>query len=207
LRDFKDDPRPRKLVTHHVDPIYCGNASGRFLALGNDRSTESPVFGNLFASDDQGKTWIWLEPLTLNEKCQGYSGMESNGSLVVIADKTAENAFVSADAGDTWVGPYPTGTTRAKLNVVNGEFWLTGSPARASADGKTWRDLPETVPAGQVVASPEGTLISIDRQRFNILRSADGGKSWAEVYTFVPETEYVHGAQGLRDIAFGSIRE
>jgi hypothetical protein len=55
------------------------------------------------------------------------------------------------------------------------------------------------------VASPAGTLISIDRQRFNILRSADGGETWSEVHTFQPETEHVHGAQGLRDIAFGYV--
>ena len=87
LREFKDDPRPRKLVTHHVGPVYCGDGSGRFLALGNDRSKEHPVFGNLWASDDLGRTWKWLEPQRLNERCEGYSGMVSNGRLVVIADQ------------------------------------------------------------------------------------------------------------------------
>ena len=55
LRSFKNDPRPRNLVTHHVGPIYCGDASGRFLALGNDRAKENAVFGNLYVSDDLGK--------------------------------------------------------------------------------------------------------------------------------------------------------
>ena len=91
--------------------------------------------------------------------------------------------------------------------MVNGEFWLAGSQSRASADGKQWRDLPEAIPAGQLVSSPEGTLISIDRRRTNILRSDDGGKTWEEVFEFDPETEHVHGAQGLRDIAFGYVRE
>jgi hypothetical protein len=40
-------------------------------------------------------------------------------------------------------------------------------------------------------------------QRFNILRSTDCGGSWDEVYSFEPETEHVHGAQGLRVIVFG----
>lgn len=66
--------------------------------------------------------------------------------------------------------------------------------ARASADGKTWRDLPKGVPAGKVVATPDGTLICIDRQRFNALRSTDDGQSWSKVYSFKPETEDVHGA-------------
>lgn len=204
LRSFKDDPRPRKLVTHHVGPVYCGDASGRFLALGNDRAKENAVFGNLYASDDLGKTWKWLEPQLLNEKCDGYGGIVSNGELVVIADKTGANAFVSNDAGDSWEGPFATGVERASLSLVGKEFWLVGSKtSRASANGKTWRDLPRGIPTGKIVASPEGTLINIDRQRSNILRSTDSGTTWTEVYSFQPETEYVHGAQGLRDIVFG----
>lgn len=204
LRSFKDDPRPRKLVTHHVGPVYCGDASGRFLALGNDRAQENPVFGNLYASDDLGKTWKWLEPQLLNEKCDGYSGIASNGETVVIADKSGANVFVSADAGNTWDGPFTTGVERASLSLVGKEFWLVSSKAsRATTDGRTWRNLPKGIPAGNIVASPEGTLISIDRQRFNILRSTDRGRTWNEVYSFQPETEHVHGAQGLRDIVFG----
>jgi photosystem II stability/assembly factor-like uncharacterized protein len=205
LYQFKNDPRPRKLVTHHVGPVYCGDASGRFLALGNDRSTENPVFGNLFASDDLGKTWTWLEPQTLNQHCQGYSGIASNGQLVLIADAAGQNVFRSRDAGDSWEGPFPTGTSRVTLSVVQGEFWLAGANSRASADGKVWRDLPAAVPGGKFAASDRGTLISIDRQRFNILRSADRGETWAEVHTFRPETEHVHGAQGLRDLVFGYV--
>ncbi len=94
LYDFKNDPRPRKLVTHHVGPVYCGDSSGRFLALGNDRSKENTVFGNLWASDDLGKTWKWLEPKLLNEKCIGYSGIVSNGELTLIADQTGANVFI-----------------------------------------------------------------------------------------------------------------
>ncbi len=204
LRRFKDDPRPRKLVTHHVGPVYCGDASGRFLALGNDRAKENPVFGNLWASDDLGRTWKWLEPELLNEKCGGYSDIVSNGEVVVIADKAGANAFVSADAGDSWDGPFATGIERAKLSLVGTEFWLVSSKtARASADGQSWRELPGGIPAGKIVVSPEGTLVSISRQRFNILRSTDRGESWNEVYSFKPETKHVHGAQGLRDVVFG----
>jgi hypothetical protein len=204
LRDFKDDPRPRKLVTHHVGPIYCGDASGRFLAIGNDRAKENTVFGNLWASDNLGRTWKWLEPQLLNENCQGYSGIVSNGERVLIADAIGANVFVSADAGESWAGPFASGTQRATLSVVGKEFWLVGSKvSRASSDGKSWRDLRSGIPTGKMVASPQGTLISIDRQRFNILRSIDGGKTWLEVYSFTPETQYVHGGQGLRDIVFG----
>jgi hypothetical protein len=90
------------------------------------------------------------------------------------------------------------------LSLVGKDFWLLGrNAARASTDGRPWRDLPKGIPTGKIVASPDGTLISIDRRRFNILRSGDGGETWNEVYAFKPETEHVHGAQGLRDIVFG----
>lgn len=202
LRTFKDDPRGRKLVTHHVKTIYCGDASGRFLAIGDDRSQENPRFGNLFASDDLGKTWKWLEPQGL-EAAQDKGSMVSNGKMVLLVDRASEHAFRSQDAGETWEGPFATGTSRATLSVVGGEFWLAGKTSRASADGKTWRDLPGAVPSGKIAVSDQGTLISADRKRCSILRSADGGKSWEEVYAFEPETEHVHGAQGLRDITFG----
>lgn len=206
LRSFKEDPRPRALVTHHVGPVYCGDTSGRFLALGNDRSKESPVFGNLFVTDDVGKTWRWLEPELLNAKCDGYSGIASNGEVVVIVDQNGANAFVSTDAGDTWEGPFPTGSTRAVLSEVAGRFCLAGKPSRVSRDGREWQSLPDVVPSGKLVGSDTGTLISIDRQRCNILRSADGGKSWDEVYSYEPPA-IGGGAQGLRDAVFGWVAE
>ncbi len=43
---FKGDPRG-KLLTHHVGPVFCGDASGRFLALGDNRGDSGPKFGHL----------------------------------------------------------------------------------------------------------------------------------------------------------------
>ena len=203
LYSFKNDSR--KLVTHHIKTRYLGDSTGRFLAVGEDRAMQNPGFGHLFASDDLSKTWKWLTPKGLNG-LKNYSALESNGKVTVLLDKDAANAYRSTDGGETWEGPFPTGGRRATLNVVGSEFWLTGSPGRASADGKTWRDLPGAVPDGKIVASNTGTLINIDRARFTVLRSTDSGKTWAEVYKFEPETKYVHGAQGLRDVAFGLVR-
>jgi len=73
------------------------------------------------------------------------------------------------------------------------------------SDSTATPNLPATVPAGQVAASDKGTLISIEKQRFDIQRSTDGGKSRQEVFAFKPETENVHGAQGLKDVAFGFV--
>lgn len=200
---FKGDARGYKLVTHHVDPVFVSETSGRFLALGDNRGKDGPKFGNLFASDDLGKTWKWLEPRGLDDST-GRGTLVSNGKMLLMTDSDATNAWTSSDAGETWSGPYPTGAKRAVLSVAHGEFWLTGKPSRASADGKTWRDLPAAVPAGQIIASDKGTLISIAPQRFNILRSTDGGKSWNEVHNYTPP-DIQGGAQGLRDGAFGLV--
>lgn len=198
----KDDPRGR-LQTHHLDPVYCGDASRRFLALGDNRSPQGLKFGHLFASDDLGKTWRWLEPLGL-DACGSRGEMASNSRLLLLTDKEAAHAWTSADAGETWSGPQATGTQRATLSVVKGEFWLCGKVSRASADGRSWRDLPKAVPQGQIIVSDQGTLISLHPQRTFILRSTDGGQSWEEVHRYEPEPVQ-GGAQGLRDGAFGLV--
>ncbi|MEK6234207.1 MAG: glycoside hydrolase [Planctomycetales bacterium] len=202
LRSFKDDPRWPPM-THHLKTIYLGDESGRFLAIGDDRRKDNPGLCRVFASDDLGRAWKWLDPKGL--KRTGPRGdCATNGKAVVLTDRGGVNAFRSLDGGETWDGPHLTGAQRASLCVVNGEFWLTSdSGSRRSVDGRRWHALPKTTPAGKIAVSDQGTLISIDRGRFNILRSDDDGKTWNEAYRFEPETEHVHGAQGLRDIAFG----
>ncbi|MBI1371856.1 MAG: hypothetical protein GC159_03730 [Phycisphaera sp.] len=202
----KNDPRGRKLVTHHIHTVYCGDASGRFLALGNDRSKENTKFGNLFASDDLGQTWTWIEPKGL-DTLHDYEAMICNGKVVVITDAAGANAYRSLDFGNTWEGPFETGATgRPTLSLVGDEFWVVGKTSRASADGVTWRDLPAGMPSGKIVASESGALININRGRMSIMRSGDRGATWQEVFTYEPpETEFIHGGQGLRDAAFGYI--
>jgi len=88
--------------------------------------------------------------------------MVTNGKVIVMTSAAGDKAWRSMDGGETWDGPYATGAKRGTLGEVKGEFWLTGTPARASADGQTWRDLPATVPSGKITVSDKGTLISTD---------------------------------------------
>ncbi len=199
---FKDDPRG-KLNTHHIGTVYCGDASGRFLALGDNRGDSGPKFGHLFASDDLGKTWKWLAPKGLDAST-GRGKMKSNGKLLVMTDPMAANTWTSADAGETWDGPHAHRHAACHAQRRERRVLALRKKSRASADGKTWRDLPAAVPEGQVIASDKGTLISIHPQRFNIQRSTDGGETWQEVHSFVP-ADIKGGAQGLRDGSFGLV--
>ena len=153
---FKDGPRG-KLNTHHIGAVYRGDASGRFLAPGDNRGDSGPKFGFLFASDDLGKTWKWLSPTGLDAST-GRGTLKSNGGLLVRTDPGAANVWTSTDTGGTWTGPHATGTERAVLSVVGGEFWLCAKKSRASSDGKTWRDLPAALPEGEIIGSDRGKL-------------------------------------------------
>jgi photosystem II stability/assembly factor-like uncharacterized protein len=151
---FKNDPRG-KLETHHVKTIYCGDSTGRFLALGDNRGTDGPKFGHLFASDDLGKTWKWLAPKGLDD-VKGRGAIASNGHLIIMTDQAGENVWCSTDAGENWDGPYATGAKRANLSIVKGEFWLTIDPSRVSTD-------PEPAPTAKPGA--------IYRRRFQPVKS------------------------------------
>ena len=198
------DPRG-KPVTHHIRAIYCGDASGRFLALGDNRGTEGPKFGHLFASDDLGQDVAMARA----QRARRLHRPRRDGlqrQAVLMTDATGENAWRSLDAGKTWDGPYPTGTKRGdaergQRRVLAHRHTFPRQRRRSDLARPPRRPF---LPA-KVVASDKGTLISIDLQRFNILRSTDGGTTWQEVFTFKPETENVHGAQGLRDAAFGFV--
>ena len=90
------------LLTALLLPSVATHAAESFAAL--DASVYSGaqngcLFGLSLASEDLGRTWSWLEPTTLNQHCQGYSGIASNGEIVLIVDVSGENVFRSLDAG------------------------------------------------------------------------------------------------------------
>jgi hypothetical protein len=107
----------------------------------------------------------------------------------------------SADGGKTWSPRIDPGAERIgyrALSFVRGEFWLAGRRSRASEDGLTWRDLPDTVPPGPISESDRGTLICVTRDK--IYRSSDG-IAWNVVFT-VPEKST---SWSLRHVAFGHV--
>ncbi len=200
------EKRP-KMSTHHVKPIYLGDESGKFLALGDDRG-KTNYFGHLFVTEDKGKTWRWLEPTKLYKEMvtpkRGKAMLQSNGKITIIVQNDGAKAWCSIDEGETWFGPFETGASgKVSLSEVNGEFWLVGTKSRRSPNGKDWSDLPKDMPEGQIIASETGALISYQRNRYNLMRSDDGGKSWNVVHEF--EAENTGGAVGIREVAYGKV--
>lgn len=94
-----------------------------------------------------------------------------------------------ADGGEIWTLHDPGLKGRGKswrgLSFVTGEFWLTaqkGSHGRRSKDGIAWEDLPKSTPGGRFVESETGTIINVERRRYDIQRSEDG-EQWETVFT------------------------
>ena len=204
---------PRPLSTHHVKTFYMGDETGWFLAKGDDRSKgpeKQPC--NFFLSKDKGKSWEWIQPKGL-EKADPKARVDfvQRKSTLVLLSMSGKDwqTFVSNDAAQTWQGPISTGMMRCSLSEAGGKFWLTdGKKTKVSEDGLSWQDFKGTLPAGKLLITEKGTMISFEAKRYNILRSTDNGKSWKEVFKYEPpKSEYIHGAQGLRAGTIGKINK
>jgi len=195
----QDDPR--ELKTRQLKPFYLGEP-GRFFIPADDSSPENRAVANLFLTEDNGKSWKWLQPSGLED------GAETTGADFAYVGDTwvfstrAGEIYRSTDEGRTWEGPTKVGARSPYLAVVNGEFWLTGPKSFSSKDGKEWAPLPEAIPNGSVFQSPSGALFSVRYSRSNIMRSTDDGETWEVVFSFEP----VRGANGLVDVEFGEVR-
>jgi hypothetical protein len=156
-------------------------------------------------SKDKGKTW------TAGDITGGYTQNKGRffvaGNIVygngVFLINSGDKGTVtrSTDGGETWSPKIDPGAERIgyrALSFVRGEFWLAGRKSRASKDGLTWHDLPDTVPPGPISESDRGTLICVSRDK--IYRSSDG-VAWIVVFT-VPEKST---SWSLRHLAFGHV--
>jgi hypothetical protein len=150
--------------------------------------------GRILVSKDDARTWTQSFYGTLGADHGVWATRTmtyGDGLSVVAVGWGAPTSWLASDDGVNWrhLTSGATVLPEAKGNprIMGEDFWLCGKPSRASADGKTWRDLPAAVPLGQVIASDQGTLVSIHPQRSNILRSADRGESWQEVYSYQPD--------------------
>jgi photosystem II stability/assembly factor-like uncharacterized protein len=163
--------------THHM---ICGHGAyrgGRFLVVGDNH--------HVFHSADGGRSW--QHGRIPEEAGTGQEVVAFGNDVFVVSFK--DRVARSADGGATWTVHDPGlkgwGKAWRGLSFVRGEFWLTakkGSHARRSRDGITWQDLPKSTPGGSFVESATGTLINVERSRYDIRRSPDG-VTWKSVFT------------------------
>ncbi|MEZ6123576.1 MAG: hypothetical protein R3C49_10410 [Planctomycetaceae bacterium] len=168
--------------THHIICTFGVYEGGRFLAVGDN--------GHVFFSDALGQNWQHSVIAGVPERGQDEVAFGNGVFVVSYKDQVAR----SADGGRTWTlhdhGLKGRGLSWRGLSFVRGEFWLTaqqGSHGRRSRDGITWQDLLKSTPGGRFVESDSGTIINVERRRYDIRRSVDG-EVWESVFTAPEET-------------------
>ena len=155
--------------THHMISGFGDYKGGRFLVVGDNN--------HVFYSDDNCQTWNHSIIPQAEENRQEVIAFGNNVFLVSYQDSVAR----STDGGVSWT-LHKTGLKGRRkswrgLSFVQDEFWLTaqnGTHARKSKDGITWEDLPPSTPGGRFVQSETGTIINVERRRYDIKRSIDG---------------------------------
>ncbi|MCA8995079.1 MAG: exo-alpha-sialidase [Planctomycetaceae bacterium] len=162
--------------THHMICCFGDYEGGRFLIVGDG--------GHVFYSDKTGQNW--QHSLIPNVEDRGQEELAYGNGVFVCSYK--DYIVRSEDGGKTWTQHDPGlkgwGHSWRGLSFVRGEFWLTaqkGSHGRKSRDGINWKDLPKSTPGGRFVESDGGTLINVERRRYDIKRSQDG-MNWETVF-------------------------
>lgn len=154
-----------------LSPDYAEN--GRMLA---------GIGSRIMLSDDRGESWR-----------TAYEGTGSVLSLagdrsVVLAGLYDAGLFKSEDGGATWRPASKTFSARgfARLIVADESLYALGPQEGlwASKDeGRTWRELPglrASFPLTAAFIDPKRAMLVASQER-GILRSTDGGETWAVV--------------------------
>ncbi len=163
--------------THHMISGFGHYKGGRFIVVGDNQ--------HVFSSDDNCQSW---KHSRIPEAAgQGQEVVVFGNGVFLVSYK--EHVARSSDGGASWTlhehGLKGRGRSWRGLSFVRGEFWLTaqkGTHARKSKDGITWEDLPESTPGGRFVEAETGTIINVERRRYDIKRSTDG-VTWESVFT------------------------
>lgn len=163
--------------THHMISGFGNYEGGRFVVVGDNQ--------HVFYSDDNCQTW--KHSRIPDSAGPGQEEIVFGNGVFLVSYK--DHVARSADGGQTWTlhetGLKGWGKSWRGLSFVRGEFWLTaqkGSHARRSKDGVVWEDLPKSTPGGRFVEGASGTIINVERRRYDIQRSEDGLK-WETVFT------------------------
>ncbi len=163
--------------THHMISGFGDYKGGRFVVVGDNH--------HVFYTDGDAQSW---KKSNIPEAAGAGQEAIAYGNGVFLCS-FKDHVARSADGGKTWT-VHPTGLKgRGRswrgLSFIRGEFWLTaqkGSHGRKSTDGVHWEDLPKSTPGGRFVEAESGTIINVERKRYDIKRSEDG-RNWETVFT------------------------
>ncbi len=161
--------------THHMVAGYGNYNDGTFVVVGDEQ--------HVFYSQDLGTTWQHSRIPAEAGKGQDAVVYGNGVFLCSFPDVVAR----SSDGGKTWtLHPHgiPGRLSWRGLSFVRNEFWLTsrnGKEARRSRDGISWHELPAGTPGGSFLEAETGTIINIERNRYDIRRSTDG-QNWTTVF-------------------------
>jgi photosystem II stability/assembly factor-like uncharacterized protein len=165
---------PLMLSPHNPDVIYTAAES-------------------VFKSSDQGKSWQQIsQDLTRNDKSKQKP---SGGPLTldITSVEYYDTVFALAESpvkeGTLWAG---TDDGRVHVTTDGGQTWTNVS-------GK----IPEWSTVSVIDASPHDAntaYVAVDRHRLDdfkpyIYKSADLGKTWAQIVNGIPEGAYVHAVR------------
>jgi len=159
--------------------------------------------GWIARTDDGGKTWktqlkhkyIVLQLFALNGK-EAWATLDTGDAVSVLLMHTT-------DGGKKWTeaGSVPN---RAFLHFVSSKEAFSGN-VRTADGGKTWTRLPVPASAvGDVYFHDRGNgwAVTQGKDKFNIMRTTDGGKSWKIVLSkasVAPVTGTVIRSAGKND--------
>jgi photosystem II stability/assembly factor-like uncharacterized protein len=147
----------------------------------------SAIGGLTLLTTDSGATWSRIGGGTIDENVTGMAASPSGS--VVLAGSLGRDLLRSADGGATWTGPSfslvgarfqkPSFATEQRVIAIR----PAGQIALSVDAGQTWSIAYDRL--GQVALTnttmASGTVGLVVGDNGLILRSADGGSSWAEV--------------------------
>ena len=155
-----------------VDPTNPRRVFAAVFAAGSH-----PASAGLYRSEDSGKTWIHLAPESLGS-IQSLAICNANGTLYAIAMNPA----------------VPAG------------FWTERSLWRSDDHGGTWRKLDSRLSSAAAVNPRDPNRVylmvfaeDVTRQKTNVYRSLDGGKTWDPIANSIPLSPGEEGNQIVFD--------
>lgn len=138
--------------------------------------------GELYCSTDAGRSWAFI-----GRHPEFWSGIDILGAQTLVAGKS-DGIYRSIDAGQGWKKVsdlHPTGRVAVAFKSVT--YWLAKEGLITSRDhGASWqiRGKPLDAGWGPLFGKDENDIIVGDHA--GILRTRDGGKTWARIVSVMP---------------------